>query len=81
MMHAYLVFTVHISCLPSELAELGNGNNRNLKDRLVPELMKLCDKYKLPNTGTYVDLRVRLKEKSPFESALSFGLFDTGFFL
>eukprot|EP01128_Nolandella_sp_AFSM9_P002602 TRINITY_DN12973_c0_g1_i1.p1 TRINITY_DN12973_c0_g1~~TRINITY_DN12973_c0_g1_i1.p1 ORF type:complete len:166 (-),score=28.86 TRINITY_DN12973_c0_g1_i1:54-551(-) len=58
------------------IKEQGNGNNRNLKDRLVPVLMKECKKFNLPTHGEYVDLRVRLANKKifkklpPFENEL-----------
>eukprot|EP01126_Amoeba_proteus_P014476 TRINITY_DN16365_c0_g1_i1.p1 TRINITY_DN16365_c0_g1~~TRINITY_DN16365_c0_g1_i1.p1 ORF type:complete len:171 (-),score=38.21 TRINITY_DN16365_c0_g1_i1:101-613(-) len=53
------------------LTDLGNGNNRNLKDRLFPELFKLCDKFKVSKFGTYTELRNRLKDKKPFDGAMS----------
>jgi len=53
------------------LTEIGNGNNRNLSDRLVPRLMEECQKQNLPIHGDYVVLRNRLKE-SLFSGVISF---------
>jgi len=42
------------------LIDIGNGNVRNLKDRLIPRLMDECKKKNLSQDGSYVDLRNRL---------------------
>jgi len=52
--------------------EIGNGNNRNILDRLIPRLMKECTKLKLPDTGDYADLRNRLKTTNLLKKAIAF---------
>eukprot|EP01124_Arcella_intermedia_P033669 TRINITY_DN813_c0_g1_i1.p1 TRINITY_DN813_c0_g1~~TRINITY_DN813_c0_g1_i1.p1 ORF type:complete len:172 (+),score=19.58 TRINITY_DN813_c0_g1_i1:35-517(+) len=53
------------------LKEVGNGNNRNLMDRLVPRFMNECNKYNLPDDGDYVALRNRLRPIL-FQTSVSF---------
>eukprot|EP01125_Pyxidicula_operculata_P002533 TRINITY_DN12393_c0_g1_i2.p1 TRINITY_DN12393_c0_g1~~TRINITY_DN12393_c0_g1_i2.p1 ORF type:complete len:143 (-),score=9.59 TRINITY_DN12393_c0_g1_i2:60-488(-) len=55
------------------ITELGNGNNRNLRDRLTPRLMEECKKRKLSMMGDYVELRSRLKDTDLFKNSISFG--------
>jgi len=52
------------------VVDIGNGNNRNISDRLEPILQKECQKYNLPDYGDYYQLRVRLKDKKPFNTFL-----------
>jgi len=53
------------------VSEIGNGNNRNLSDRLIPRLMEECQKQNLPVHGDYIALRNRLKE-SLFSNAITY---------
>jgi len=53
------------------ITEIGNGNNRNLSDRLVPRLIEECEKLKLPVYGDYEDLRPRLQD-TLFAKAIKF---------
>jgi len=59
-------------CRQLGVIEIGNGNNRNITDRLEPILQKECLKYSLPDHGDYYQLRVRLKDKKPFNSFIPF---------
>ena len=55
------------------IREIGNGNNRNLLDRIMPILAAECEKQKLKSYGTYPELRNALKD-TLFANAISYSM-------